>query len=89
MRDFFIGALDKIVGGIIVLLGLAVIVMAIVALFTPQGGGIFAALMILIGGAFYVLMTGGMLYLFLGIYKNTKITADATLELLERQKTDA
>ncbi len=45
------------------------------------GGGPLAALMILIGGSIYVLFVGGFMYLGLGIYQNTKRTAEA----LERQ----
>ncbi|CTQ33698.1 hypothetical protein [Jannaschia rubra] len=76
MRDFFINALDKIVGVIVILGAIAVLIGTITTLF-GQGGGILPALGLLIGGTLYLLVTGGMLYLFLGIYANTKRTAEA------------
>ena len=75
MRDFFIEALDKLIGVIIVILALAVLVAAIGV--TVQGQHpILAGLVVLSVGAVYVMLIGGMLYLFLGIYYNTKRTAD-------------
>ena len=38
---------------------------------------VLPGLLILVGGAVYTILTGGMLYLFLGIYQNTKKTAEA------------
>ena len=82
MRDFFIGALDKVVAVVVVLMGLAVLLIAVMALFTGgqsgmPGGGIGGFLIILIGGGLYTILVGGMLYLGLGIYYNTKKTAEA------------
>ena len=55
--------------------------MAVVVMFDGRNGGFFAGIGVLIGGAIYVILTAGMLYLFLGIYQNTKRTADAVEEL--------
>jgi hypothetical protein len=75
MRDFFILALEKLIAVIVVLLMIAVLVLAAIATGSPQGGAL-QGLAILVGGALYVIMMGGMLYLFLGIYHNTKRTAE-------------
>jgi hypothetical protein len=90
MRDFFINSLEKLVGVFVVLMSIAVDVGAGAALMGGNqmhgpggmaGGGPLGALVILIVGAIYVLFVGGFMYLGLGIYQNTKRTADA----LERQ----
>jgi hypothetical protein len=77
MRDFFIGALDKLVAVIVVLGALGVLIAAGGALFAPGGGGLLPALGILIGGTIYVLFIGGFMYPGLGIYHNTKRMAEA------------
>ena len=46
-----------------------------------MGGGPLAGLLILVIGAIYILFVGGFMYLGLGIYHNTKRTAEA----LEKQ----
>lgn len=73
MRDFFIQSFEKLVTVIVVLLGLAVIIGAIGALLQQ---GALAFLLVLIVGVIYLIMIGGLLYLWLGIYQNTKRTAD-------------
>ena len=80
MRNFFINALDKLVGVIVILGGIVVLLATGAALFGsgPQSG-IPAAVAILVGGTIYLILTGGFLYLALGIYHNTRRTA----ELLE------
>lgn len=85
MRNFFIGSFEKLVGLFIVLLGLGVVIAAVGAFVSPQAGGALAGVGILIGGALYLVLMGGMLYLFLGIHANTKRTAEAIEKLLERQ----
>ncbi|MGI9391616.1 MAG: hypothetical protein ACR2O1_16285 [Boseongicola sp.] len=74
MRDFFINSFEKIVGVIVVIMGIAVIVGAFGA---ASEGGILAFFGILIVGALYVVLMGGFMYLGLGIYHNTKRMADA------------
>ncbi len=88
MRDFFINAFEKLVGVIIVLLLVLVVVGALATMFGggmmgpggQQGGGFLPGLLVLIVGLIYVIFIGGAMYLGLGIYQNTKRTA----ELLER-----
>lgn len=78
MRDFFINSLEKLISVLVILMIIGVVIAAAMALATPsyQGGGLLPGLFILLGGAIYVILMGGMLYLFLGIYQNTKKTAD-------------
>ncbi|MDR9484541.1 MULTISPECIES: hypothetical protein [Sediminimonas] len=82
MRDFFINMFEKLVGVVVVLMEIGVVIGAVGAMAGagqgPMGGGILAGLMILIFGTVYVLFIGGVLYLILGIYHNTRRTADAT-----------
>lgn len=75
MLDFFILALEKLIAVIILVMMIAVVIAAIAAMGSPRGGAL-QGLGILIGGGLYVVMMGGMLYLFLGIYHNTKRTAE-------------
>jgi len=60
-------------------MGIGVLIASAIAFSTPsyQGGGPLLGFMTLIGGSIYLIMIGGMSYLFLGIYHNTKRTADA------------
>jgi hypothetical protein len=85
MRDFFIGLFDKLVGVIVILLCLAVLAGTAAAFVAPApNGGLFPALAVLVAGSIYAIMMGGMMYLFLGVYHNTKRTAEATEELARR-----
>ena len=80
MRDFFIKSYEMIVNVIVVLLSLAVIVVAIGTMFNSmpgQPGGVLPGLLVLVVGIVYVLFVGGLLYLGLGIYQNTRRTAEA------------
>ena len=87
MRDFFINSLEILVGVIVVLLSLGVIVAAGAAAFGggnmgPGGiSGPLGGLIILVGGALYVIFLGGFMYMGIGIYQNTKRTADAVERL--------
>ncbi len=74
MRDFFISTFEKIVGVIVILMGIGVILGAFGA---GAQSGILAFLGVLVFGAVYVVLMGGLMYLGLGIYHNTKRTADA------------
>lgn len=86
MRDFFIKSLELILNVVVVIVALGIIVAAGVAL--AGGGGaafgtsdIGAAVLILVGGFVNLVLFAGFAYLGLGIYQNTKRTAD----LLEAQ----
>lgn len=75
MRDFFIGALDKLIAVIVVLMIVGVVIGTIATALSPMGG-VLQAIGVLVFGGLYVILMGGMMYLFLGIYHNTKRTAD-------------
>lgn len=86
MRDFFINSFEILVNVIVVLLSLGVLVAAGVAAFGGSmgpgaPGGPLVGLGILIGGGIYVIFIGGFMYMGLGIYQNTKRTADAVEKL--------
>ena len=74
MRDFFIKSFEVIVSVVVVLMAAAVVIGGLVTMFS---GGFLQGLGILIGGAVYVLFLGGLMFLGLGIYQNTKRAADA------------
>ena len=76
MRDFFINSLEKIVTVIILLMVIGVVLSGFGAMFNAQGG-LLAGLAVWVFGGIYVLIMGGMLYLALGIYDNTRRTAAA------------
>lgn len=88
MRDFFINAFEKLVAVIVVLMCVFVVIAAVGVAFgggmgpggPGAGGGVLMGLLVLAVGAIYVVLIGGAMYLGLGIYQNTRRTA----ELLER-----
>lgn len=95
MRDFFINSFEILVGVIVVLLSLCVIIFAGIAAFgggapgmmgsgMGMASGPLAGLAILVGGAIYVIFVGGLMYMGLGIYQNTKRTAAAVEKLASR-----
>lgn len=95
MRDFFINSFEILVGVIVVLLSLGVLIFAGITAFgggapgmmgpgTGMPNGPLAGLAILVGGAIYVIFIGGLMYLGLGIYQNTKRTAAAVEKLASR-----
>jgi hypothetical protein len=88
MRDFFINSFEILVGVIVVLLSIGVVIAAVAVAFGAGGsemqGGPLAGLAILIGGAIYVIFLGGLMYMGLGIYQNTKRTAAAVEKLAAR-----
>ena len=86
MREFFINTFESLVGVIVVLLSVGVLAAAGMAAFgggVGPGGvsGLLPGLAILIGGAIYVIFIGGLMYMGLGIYQNTKRTAAAVEKL--------
>ncbi|MCQ0971314.1 hypothetical protein MLD63_12860 [Paracoccus sp. TK19116] len=83
MRDFFILWMERIINVVIVLGAIAVLIGGGAALFGPQGG-ILQALAIWIGGALYLIIMGGFVYLGLGIYNNTRRTAEAVERMANR-----
>lgn len=90
MRDFFIRSLDILIGIFVVIAILGVFVFAGLALsgagmVGPDGmpiqGGVVPAIGILIGGLIYICFVAGFMYLGLGIYHNTRRTAEAVERL--------
>ena len=77
MRDFFIQSFEKLVSVIVVLMMIGSVLGAFIA---GAQEGFLAFVLVLIMGAIYTVLLGGGLYLGLGIYQNTKRSA----ELLER-----
>ena len=89
MRDFFINSLEILVSIFVVLLALGVLVFAAMAAFGggmgPGGmSGPLAGVAILVGGALYVIFIGGFMYMGIGIYQNTKRSAEALEKLASR-----
>jgi uncharacterized membrane protein len=93
MRDFFIKAFEILVGVIVVLMAIGILLAAgAVAFGSPMGmngmmgqTGILPGLVVLIAGTLYLTFVGGLLYLGLGIYHNTRRTAEATERLVDRR----
>ncbi len=90
MRDFFINWFEKLVGVVVILLAILVFVGGLGTMFGSgmgpmgQGGGLLAGLAVWIVGGIYVIFVGGIMYLGLGIYQNTKATAEAVSRLADR-----
>ena len=90
MRDFFINIFEKLVGLIIILMLIAVIVGGLATMFGAgmgpggMGGGFLAGLAVLVIGGIYVVFIGGLMYLGLGIYQNTKATAEALQRMADK-----
>ena len=84
MRDFFIRWTERIINVVVVLGALLVLIAAISVVPNPQGG-LMAAIGVLVIGSLYLIVMAGMVYLGLGIYANTRRTAEAVEELLRRQ----
>lgn len=82
MRDFFIGAFEKIIGVAIIIGALVILVSGIAIMFSPMGG-FWSGLAVWIGGGINLLIIGGLSYLGLGIYHNTGRMADAAERQLQ------
>lgn len=87
MRDFFIKSLEVLINILMVILILALVLVSIAAMtgmgdfraagMGMPGGGVLLGLGILIFGGLYIVLIGGFMYLGLGIYQNTRRTAEA------------
>ena len=90
MRDLFINAFEVLVSVLIVLMCLGVLIGAAAVAFGglqigPSGmSGPLAGLLVLIGGGIYVIVVGGLMFMGLGIYQNTKRTAAAVEKLASK-----
>jgi len=88
MRQFFINSLEVLATVVIVLMAIGVVGAGFMTFGMPNGG-FLTALAVWIFGGVYVLLVGGAIYLFLGIYDNTKRSAEALEKLLARSKHEA
>lgn len=84
MQRFFIDSLRAIVSVAVVLMGVGIVLAALSAAASPQGGPL-AAIAVLVGGFIYLVMVAGFIYLQMGIHDNTRRTAEAVEALLRRQ----
>ncbi|MBU3031792.1 hypothetical protein [Paracoccus marinaquae] len=83
MREFFILWMERIINVVIVLGAICVLLGGIAMMFNPQGG-ILPGLAVWVVGSIYLILLGGMIYLGLGIYNNTRRTAEAVERLAGR-----
>lgn len=84
MRDFFIRGMEMIINVAVVLGSIGVIAAAISATIRTPNGGLLQGIVVLVAGALWLILAAGMIYLALGIYANTRRTAEAVEELLSR-----
>lgn len=84
MRDFFILWMERIINVVVVIGAVVVLIAAVTTMFNAQGG-FLAGIGVLVGGALYLILMAGMIYLGLGIYANTRRTAEAVEDLARRQ----
>lgn len=81
MRDFFIKWLERVINILIIIGAVAVVLTGFGAMVSAPygaGSGLITALTIWVGGGIYLILTGGIVYLGLGVYNNTLRTAEAT-----------
>lgn len=83
MRDFFILWMERIINVVIILGALVVVGTGLFIMFSPTGG-FLQGLATWAFGFVYLIVMGGMIYLGLGIYNNTRRTAEA-VEVLTRR----
>jgi len=80
MRELIIKSLDVIVWIVAGLIALGGVIVGVMAL----GQGEVAGLGIIIGGLLYAVVFAGMFFLMIGVYTNTKRTAEAIEKLAAR-----
>lgn len=86
MREFLIASLDKIVMVVVVLMLLGTAVSGLGTMFAgrAQGGGVLVGLFVLVSGFVGAAMFGGMMFLLIGIYENTRKMASDIADLRSR-----
>ena len=85
MRDFFIRGFEAVLSVLLIVAAIGIVIAAGAVAFgggsvdeMPSGtGGPIAGLVILVGGFVALIVYGGFLFLGLGIYHNTRRTAEA------------
>lgn len=80
MRDFFIRSMEQIINVFVIIGAVIILITAISMMFSPYGGFLRGVGFLIAGGIYLVLMAGAI-YLGLGIYENTKRTAEAVERL--------
>lgn len=84
MRDFFIDWAERLISVFVVMLVLGVIGAGIMTMFSGMPGGFWRGLAVIVFGGFYALLTGGLMYLFFGIFRNSQETNRLLAELLRK-----
>lgn len=82
MRDFFILWMERIINVVVVLGAAMIVIGALITMFSAQGG-FLQGLAVLVVGSLYLILMAGMIYLGLGIYNNTRRTAEAVEKLAQ------
>ncbi len=88
MRHFFIRVLDLLIG-VVVVIGILGVLISSAAMITvgvpgPDGttiSGVGPGIAVLVAGLLYMIFLGGFMYLGVGIYHNTRRTAEAVEQL--------
>lgn len=83
LRDFFILWMERIINVVMVVGAVGVVIGGFVVMFSPTGG-VLQGMLTWVAGTIYLVMIGGMIYLGLGIYNNTRRTAEAVEKLAMR-----
>lgn len=83
MREFFIRSMEQIINVFVALGAIGVVLGALITMFSATGG-FLQGIGVLIFGGIYLVMMAGMIYLGLGIYDNTRRTAEATEAMARR-----
>lgn len=83
LRSFFIDWAEKLIGVFVVLMLIGVVVAGFGVMVSPQGNVLFGLLFIFLG-LVYAIITGGLMYLFFGIYRNTGRTNVLLEQLLQK-----
>lgn len=84
MRDFFVRWLERLVDVIVVLAAIGIIAAAVISMSHPAGG-LHSLIMVLVGGFINLTLIAGFIYLQIGIYHNTRRTAEAVEAQLHRR----
>ncbi|MBC9248137.1 hypothetical protein H4P12_15780 [Paracoccus sp. 11-3] len=84
MRDFFIDWAERLIAVFVILAAIGILIAGIGAMFSGVPGAFLQGLLLLIGGAVYLIIMGGIMYVAFGIYRNTAETNRLLNELLRK-----
>ncbi|MDO5606040.1 MAG: hypothetical protein Q4G25_12850 [Paracoccus sp. (in: a-proteobacteria)] len=86
MRDFFIVWAERLIAVFAILGMIVVLFVSAMAMAAPgPQGGIVPALLMLIGGAIYVTIMAGIMFVAFGIFRNTQETNRLLAELVNKR----